>query len=196
MRVRLNLATAPLENNRRFLTGAGLAGALGLALFVVLLMQTTRAWRENRDLRDDVARYETGLRELRKERRHLEDFFNQADTRRVTERAAFLNSLIERRSFPWTQVFTSLERYQPYGVRIVSVAPRMEKEHVLVKVVIGADSDESKRRFLKAVLESREFSEVRLGSESRPARSEEGDVVVLELLARFVPPPSSAKGAP
>ena len=72
MKVRLNLATTPLANNRRFVLGAGLLGTAALALLVVLSVYSYRSWRANRAVRNEVSGLHAEMRALRDERRELE----------------------------------------------------------------------------------------------------------------------------
>lgn len=185
MKLRLNLATSPLENNRRFILGASLVGVAALGLFVLLARQAYSDWRESRDIREKTARLETQMRELRDDRQKLERFFKDSDTRRAMDRAAFLNSLIEQRSFPWTRIFMDLERLLPEGVRVVSIAPQMREGRVELRLIVGATSDEAKLKFLQVLERESDFSGVQVLSESRPSRSEQGDKVVLELVAWY-----------
>lgn len=185
MKLRLNLATTPLENNRRFILAAVLLGTVALGALLVLSSQTYRNLRETRGRRNEIARLERESRQYRLERRELEEFFKNPDTRRWMERAGFLNDLIEQRSFPWTKVFQDLERRLPVGVRVVSIAPRMYAGRVEVKLMVGAVSDEGKLKFLQSLVDSPEFSRVQVLSESRPERPDQGDRVLLELLAWY-----------
>ena len=185
MKVRLNIATSPLENNRRFICGATLAGVLALGALVGLSARTVQKWNESRTLRGNVARLQSEIREYRQQRRDLDDFFKKPATRNIMDRAAFLNGLIDQRSFPWTKVFVDLERSLPEGVRVVSIAPRMSQGRVEVKLTIGAVSDESKLKFLKTVTAAREFSRVQVLSETRPTKQTETDRVLLEILVWY-----------
>jgi Tfp pilus assembly protein PilN len=184
VKVRLNLASAPLENHRRFLLGSSLVGAVALVLLVLLAQQAWRHWRENEDIRAKSAALQAQLSELREARRHLEQFYKEPDVRRSLDRAAFLNGLIEQRSFPWTRIFTDLERVLPEGVRVVSIAPQMRDGGVEVKLVVGALSDEAKLEFLRSLEKSPEFKGIQVLSETRPQR-EQGDRVVLELVTWY-----------
>lgn len=192
MKVRLNLATAPLENHRRFLLGASLGGGVALVLLLVLSVQAYRNWRSSSELRAETARLQSELVKFREERRLLEDFFNTPDARRIRDRADFLNGLIQQRSFPWTKIFENLEEKLPAGVRVVSISPKMDKGRVEVKLAVGARSDENKIRFLEALEQSEEFSRVQVVSENRPLRTEE-DAVLLEVVAWYktVLPPAA-----
>ncbi len=185
MKVRLNLATAPLENKRRFISSAGLAGAVAIAALVFLSVHLYRGWRVDREMRRGTSRLEAEIVQFQKQRRDLDKAFQDPQTHQVMDRAAFLNSLIQQRSFPWTQIFMDLERELPEGVRVVNIAPRMHEGRVEVKLVVGASSDESKVKFLKTLEESPEFSRIQVQSETRPTRPGETDQVVLELVAWY-----------
>src|SRR5579884_3919155 len=141
MQVRLNVATQPFESHRRFLAGAAAAGAAGLVALALLSTSVYRSWREDRGERAKVEQYERELQAMQRERGELAVFFDSAKTKTVMDRARFLNSLIDERSFPWTKIFTDLEKVLPAGVRVVSIEPRMEHGVVEVKLVVGAGSD-------------------------------------------------------
>ena len=195
MKPRLNLATTPLENSRQFVAVSMVAGVALVALFVFLSQRTYSEWRDNRNLREETSRLENEMRDYADKRRELEGFFRKAENKHAMERADFLNGIIRQRSFPWTQVFMDLERQLPAGVRVVSIAPRMENGRVEVKLVVGAADDVGKLKFLKTLEASREFTRVQVTGESRPARSEEGDNVVLELIVWYAADLAVAKGA-
>ena len=185
MKVRLNLATAPLENNRRFLLGASLVGGLAFVALVWLSLQSYQAWYASREMRMESSRLQSEIRRLRQQRRELEELFRRPATRATMERAAFLNALIAQRSFPWTRIFQDLERTLPVGVRVVSLAPRMNEGRVELRLIIGAASDEAKLEFLKAVEAAPEFSRVQALSETRATRADQTDRIQLELVAWY-----------
>jgi len=185
MKVRLNIATAPLENNRRFLLGSVLLGMLGVAALVGLSASVARGWSANRAVRTEVSELQSTLRKHRDMRRELEEFFKRAESKRIMDRAAFLNGLIEQRSFPWTKMFTDLERLLPAGVRVVSISPRMAGGQVEVKLSVGALDDEAKLKFLETLEKSPEFARIQLVSETRPTRPEESDRILLDLIAIY-----------
>lgn len=185
MKVRLNLATAPLETHRRFAAGAALVGSVAIFALVWLSWHAYKVRRADSELRVERAKLEQRMDTLRRERRELEQFFNRPDVLRVRDRAGFFNGLIEQRSFPWTKIFMDLERILPAGVRVVSIGPKMNAGRVEVKLVIGATSDEAKLNFLRALETSKEFSRIQLMSETRPTQPEQAGQVVLELVAWY-----------
>jgi Tfp pilus assembly protein PilN len=144
--------------------------------------------------RVEVQRLESDMAELRGQRAVLESFFSDPSTRRVTQQAAFLNGIIDDRSFPWTQFFLDLEHRLPGGVRILTLSPTLSGDHVKVRMQVGALSDKSKLDFLKALEEAPEFSSLELVSETRPAKDEDADVVQLDLTADYRALPPQRKG--
>jgi Tfp pilus assembly protein PilN len=184
MKVRLNLAASPLENNRRFIAGSGVLGLLALFALVVLSAYAYRNWRDTRQLRLEISGYESRIETLQHRRQELVAFFKNPKSLEVTDHAAFLNSLIEQRSFPWTKLFMDLEQTLPAGVRVVSIAPTMEKGRVRVKLVVGALTDEGKLKFLKALEDSKAFSDIQVRQETRP-QGGSTDRVMLDLEAWY-----------
>jgi type IV pilus assembly protein PilN len=185
MKIRLNVATRPLESHRRFIAGAMLAGGAALVALLFLASSVVSTWRRNRGQRAQIAAYEARLERMSIERQSLAAYFDSPNTKTVIDRAAFLNSLIDQRSFPWTKIFTDLEKVLPDGVSVVSIAPKMEDGRVNVSLVVSADSDKSKIEFLEALQSSPAFSQVQVNSETRTQQSGGQDQVDVDLEAVY-----------
>jgi type IV pilus assembly protein PilN len=123
--------------------------------------------------------------ELQAQRAALEQFFSLPENHNLKDRAAFINSLIDARSFNWTLMFMDLERIMPGGVRVVSVEPKQEKGLIEVKFTIGAVNDEAKLKFLKALEESKSFSDVQLVREQKSTPGANTDPILVELTAEY-----------
>jgi type IV pilus assembly protein PilN len=185
MKVRLNLSTSPLESNRRFTVGATVIGTIAVVALLVLSYRTFSVWRSDKVLRARQDALELQIAKLQQQRQGLSDFFENPQTVRRRQRAAYLNSLIQQRAFPWIKIFMDLERILPEGVRVVSIEPKLAGDTVQLNVLVGALSDEGKLKFLKALENSPEFSNIELLSESRPARPDQADRVMLTLQAQY-----------
>jgi Tfp pilus assembly protein PilN len=186
MKLRLNLATNALQNNRPFLVGAGITGTIGLIALVILSHSAYSAWNMNRDLRQKISVAEDQISESERQQRELAVLFQTPNSKQILDRSAFLNGMILQRSFPWTKIFMDLEQTLPAGVRVITIAPHLENGRVAVKLVIGALNDESKVKFLRALEDSKEFSGVRVDGEKRvDASLGQTDRVLLELEAWY-----------
>jgi len=167
-------------------------GFPALVLFAVLCVRVAREREATSERRDEVARIQKEMAGYRTQRRDLEEFFSDSGTRLVTQRAAFLNNIIDERSFPWTQFFLDLEHRLPGGVRILTLTPSLAGDHVQVKMTVGALNDKSKLEFLKGLETAPEFSSIELVSETR-GHGEDRDVVEMDLTAYYRPVPSAQK---
>ena len=185
MKVRLNLATSPLESNRRFVVGASALGIFGMLALFLLSGHAYRVWSNDRQAHARETALEKQIQVLKQQRQSLATFFEQADTVKRRQRAAYLNGLIEQRAFPWIKIFMDLERTLPQGVRIVSIEPKLSGDNVQIKLTVGATTDEGKLKFLKMLETSQEFSNLQLLTESRPSRQDQPDRVTLELQAIY-----------
>lgn len=187
MKIRLNLATKPLVNERPFVFTYGVAGSAALIALILLSVHVVRVRRTNSLIRAQISQTEGKIRSLSQQQESLRTFFSQPAQKEKIERAAFLNSLIEQRSFPWTEIFEDLEKTLPAGVRVVSISPTMQKGRLQVKILVGAQTDDAKLQFLKALDASTRFSEVQVRQETHPKEEQGGfnDKVMLELQVEY-----------
>src|ERR1700730_17141447 len=185
MKVRLNLATSPLESNRRFAVGASVIGTLGLLALIVLSANAFSVWRSEIHSRTRQPALQSQIAALQEQRQSLAAFFDQPETVKRRQRAAYLNALIQQRAFPWIKIFMDLEKILPEGVRVVNIEPKLSGDIVQLRFTVGAWSDESKLKFLKTLETSPEFSHIQLLNESSAARPDQGDRVVLVLQAQY-----------
>ena len=185
MKVRLNLSTSPLESNRRFTVAATVIGTIAVVALLVLSYRTYSVWRSDKVLRARQEALELQITKLQQQRQGLSAFFENPETVQRRQRAAYLNSLIQQRAFPWIKIFMDLERILPEGVRVVSIEPKLSGDTVKLTFLVGALSDESKLKFLKALEGSPEFSHIELLSETRPVRTDQFDRVLLSLQAQY-----------
>ena len=174
MKLRLNLATVPQANNRPFLAASSLGGAVALIALLLLAHAAYSSWRDQRQLRSESSALQAQIRASEVRQQQLAAYFSSPQTKRVLDRSAFLNSLIDERSFPWTRIFADLERTLPPGVRVVSISPRLEKDRAEITMQVGAQSGASEVQFLKAMETSHVFSGVVVKEVSPPAGTESG----------------------
>ena len=158
MKLRLNLATAPPQQKRPFLVGAAISGAVGALLLLVLGTAAYSSWNANRETRGEMSRLQENIRADRQKQQELQSYFNSPSAHQILDRSGFLNSLIDGRSFPWTRIFMDLEKTLPPSVRVVSISPKLDNGRAEVTLEIGAQNDDSKIAFLKAIEASKSFS--------------------------------------
>jgi type IV pilus assembly protein PilN len=181
MRVRLNLATKPLETHRRFFACSCAIGALATILFPVLGWHVNSVRKADAALRSQIASTLQRIDALTAERQELERFFSEPSNAQLHDRATFVNAILDARSFNWTRMFMDLERVLPGGVHVLSIEPKQVNGQAAVKLTVGATNEEEKQKFLRALEQSGTFSHLQLTNirVSNPGSS--GDQVILEL---------------
>ncbi|MFZ3216884.1 MAG: hypothetical protein WA192_12565 [Candidatus Acidiferrales bacterium] len=185
MKLQLNLSTAPLANKRPFLAAASVLGALGLLTFLLLGHAAYSSWHASRDLRSEISHWRTEIAADRQKQAALQAYFQTPQALQVLDRADFLNSLIGQRSFPWTKVFMDLEQILPPGVRVVNISPKLENGRALVELTVGAESDESKIKFLQNLEKSRVFSDIEVKDDRHQQKSPSSDAITVDLIAWY-----------
>jgi Tfp pilus assembly protein PilN len=186
MRIRLNLATSPLENDHRFVFGAAIIAAIGVIALVGLSWKAYDVNAANQARRAELSSIQSDVKSLTARRQTLETFFGNTDVLEVRDRSSYLNGLIQERSFPWTRIFMDFEGILPEGVRVSSISPKLVAGHIELKLKVGAVSDETKLKFLRALENSKSFSHITLVSENRPQRLNDLDHVTLDLTAWYL----------
>ncbi|MGB7437417.1 MAG: hypothetical protein WBR26_21955 [Candidatus Acidiferrum sp.] len=187
MRVGLNLATNPLVSHRRFLLGSAVLGLVGSVLLVFLGWQFYTLRKADEEYRARVAIIQQQMDRLQEQRRELQRFYAQDENRNLQDRAKFVGSVIEARSFNWTKMFMDLEQTLPAGVHILKIEPKLENGSASVKFLVAGSSQESKIKLLQAFEDSRSFTHVELTSEGMPRSSSGGsaDVFMVEFSAIY-----------
>jgi Tfp pilus assembly protein PilN len=158
MKLRLNLATAPQANNRPFVVASALGGAVAVIALILLAHAAYSEWQSQRALRAETAALQERIRAGEIQQQRLAAYFRGAEAKRTLQRSEFLNSLIDQRSFPWTKIFTDLERTLPAGVRVISISPRLDKGRAEISLQVGAQTGASEVQFLNAMEHSKVFS--------------------------------------
>ena len=188
MKTRFNLATEPLENNRRFIAGSGLLGATALIALVLLSLHVAQVRRSNAAMRASIGNVETQIASLQRQQETLRQQFKAPQAVEAMKRSQFLNELIEQRAFPWTKMFADLGHILPPGVRVISISPQMDQSgKVKVTFTVGAVNEEQGNKFLQAISSSPLFSDVVPEQETR-GKNDQGqssDEVLLNLEARY-----------
>lgn len=168
MRVQLNLATKPIESHRRFLAGAGLTALVAAIVCVALSSHIYAVRKANADAIARTAKGRKDREALDSQRASLEGFFSRRENASLHDRAAFLNGIIDARSFNWTKMFMDLERILPGGVRVISIEPKQTAGHAELKLTVGAISDEAILKLLQALEQSKQFSGVQVEHSTSP----------------------------
>jgi len=166
------------------LAGSSVLGAVALVVFVSLGVHVYYARKANAEMRSRIANISRQMEALDGQRAGLQRFFSLPENAKLHDRAAFINGLIDARSFNWTRMFMDLEDTLPAGVRVVSISPKQDKGRVEVKFIVGATTNEAELQFLKALEQSKSFTDVEVLA-IRSSTQPNSDPILIELTAQY-----------
>ena len=118
MRLDINLASQPYEDARQFWVNWGAAVGAVAVLTLVLLTLDITGWVNARRDRAAIAQIKSMIADRDRLRAQAEKTLNLPQNRTTRDESQFLNELIERKAFSWTQVLESLEKVMPPRVHL------------------------------------------------------------------------------
>lgn len=193
MRLDINLATHIYEDARQFWLRWGTAVALLAVLTLGLLGLTISGWYNARVDHQKMSELRAQIAERERERAAAETLLNRPENRAMRERSQYLNELIARKAFSWTQAIEGLERVMPPRVHLVSIQPELNEDNQLsIKMVVAGDSAERAIELVKRMEESKHFRETRIEGQSHMSQPG-AESVQTEIGALYVP--SGEQGA-
>jgi hypothetical protein len=165
--LRTNLATRPFYNER--LAAILVWGLLAIVLAVTAasIVRLTALSGRDTALREEAASNEQRAVELRRQARQARARVDPDDLRRIAAAAREANTLIDGRTFSWTELFNRFEATLPAGVRIVSVRPTpATAEQFTVTTTVMAREVDAIDAFMEALEERGGFRDVLARRES------------------------------
>ncbi|HVZ60848.1 MAG TPA: hypothetical protein VG892_08700 [Terriglobales bacterium] len=190
MRFNINLATQPFEDSRRFLTlwATGLLAVVVLTGVLVLL--AVRGWSVEHQSRAQVASERSKLSRLQEQEQQDIAILNRPENHDVREKSQFLNTLIRRKQFSWTQVFSSLEHLMPGRLHVVAITPQLTDDNqIVVRVRVAGDTRDKAIELVRNLEQSKSFHYAQVLSESLVEAQAQGGPsgVQFEITALYTP---------
>jgi len=189
MRLNINLASHPYQDAGDFYRRWGAALGLLVLVTLTLIAVAVHEWMSTRSISAQIAIIHKQIDDLDDVKNQAQAILNRPENRGTRDRSAFVNGLIEVKSFSWSEVFADMETLMPTRVHLVSISPELDKEG-LIEVVITAAGDTRDKGFelQKNLEKSRYFRKAVVVSETTAQQLQPGgDNVKFELRAYYVP---------
>jgi type IV pilus assembly protein PilN len=167
MRIEINLASRPYEDVAEFYRTWGMLVAAMVLITIALAGLTFSSVMSARTVGQQTGRLRSQITELDREKQAAQDMLNRPENRETRDRSRFLNTLIARKAFSWTQVFADLEKIIPAHVHVLSITPGITDDNqIQVAMHIEADSREKSIELIRRLEESKTFRQPQMKSES------------------------------
>lgn len=121
--IRTNLSTRPFYNERAVHLLLSFAAALLVGLTIVNVVRIVRLSQHNTELASHVSRNRAEADRLTREAARTRRGLDQDELKRVVAAAREANSLIDQRTFSWTEFFNRIEETLPPDVMLSAVRP-------------------------------------------------------------------------
>jgi type IV pilus assembly protein PilN len=156
-----------------------------LTVFMVAIC--IRSYTDSRRHWASASEVQAKLQALKKEEAQAQQILAQPQNRGTRDKSEFLNSAIVRKSFSWTHLMTDLERVMPAGIRVVSLAPTVDKQNRFVlKVEVEGENRDGAIALVRNMEKSQHFRSPELLQESH-SRGRGSEGVRSEILAFYAP---------
>jgi len=194
MRLDINLASQPYEDARQFWVNWGAAVGAVAVLTLVLLTLDITGWVNARRDRAAIAQIKSMIADRDRLRAQAEKTLNLPQNRTTRDESQFLNELIERKAFSWTQVLESLEKVMPPRVHLIGISPQLDEDNQLgLKMSVGGDSRDRALELARRMEESHRFAQTQVTSENFQPSNRGGDNELFDMEAIYIPDPAPAK---
>jgi len=192
MKFKINLATQPYEDVRRFYAVWGTALVLLALVTGGLVYLAIQGWRQTHVMAQKINAERVNLDKLNRQEQQDLAILNKAENRDVRDKSRVLNSLIRRKEFSWTLIFADLEHIMPARLHVLSIAPHLDPNNdIQVRMVVAGDSRDKAIELVQNMEKSREFRHSQVLAETDIPRDQggpqAGDLVQFEITAEYVP---------
>ncbi len=189
MRFDINLASQPYQDVQRFLVRWGVAlfaVALVTAGLVYATTNAVMAWRvterQQRHLRQQIA-------DRDRQKAEVEAFLNRPENRDTVDRSRFLNLLLARKAFSWTEIFSDLEKVMPPKLKVVNIQPQINDDNQLeLHLIVTGGAREGAIELVRRLETSPHFDRPEVRSETlRMAGPQNQPEEQFDITAIYVP---------
>src|SRR5437868_5680596 len=187
MRFDINLASTPYQDARAFYLrfGSGLAALAVLTL--VLLGAAWHEWSSTRSVSTKIDEVHHATAELDRRKAEAERILNLPENRGTRGGSQFVNQLIARKAFSWTQVFAQLEQVMPNQIHVVSISPELNSgDQLSMKMILAGESLDKAVQLMHNLEKSPNFRDPQILAQQAD-RATNGDNIDVQVSALYVP---------
>ena len=199
MRLKINLASTPYENARRFYVQWGFLLIILVALTAFLVAAATRTWRADHALSRSIAEERDRLQKLNEQEKADLAILAQPQNSDVRDHSQALNALIVRKSFSWTRIFNDLEKMMPTQLHVVSIAPQLSPSNQLqIRMMVAGSSRDKAIQLVQNMEKAPDFQNAQIVSENSLTERRQGtasDEVTFNIVAEYFPSTSADSSA-
>ena len=187
--LRTNLSTRPFYNERAVHVLLALAGVVVIALTAFNAIKIISLSRQNTELSSLINRDHDEAQRLTREAQRIRAGINPEELEKTAKAAAIANSLIDQRTFSWTEFFNHIEETLPPDVMLTAVRPTFQDELTTIQMTVLGKRTEDIDEFMEKLEATGAFEDV------LPAQQDTTDEGLHRLLLESVYTGAQPEGA-
>jgi hypothetical protein len=158
--LRTNLATRPFYNERAVHVVIGAVAAVVLAITVFNVVRIVTLSRHNTELSSRINAQRAEAERLTSEAARIRRTINKDELALVVNEAEEANSLIDQRTFSWTEFFNLIESTLPPDVMLSAVRPSFKDGITHVNMFVLGRRPEDVDEFMEKLEATGSFEEI------------------------------------
>jgi Tfp pilus assembly protein PilN len=158
--LRTNLSTRPFYNERAVHLLLALAGVVVVVLTAFNAIRIIALSRQNTELSSLINRDHDEAQRLTREAQRIRAGINQAELETTANAAALANSLIDQRTFSWTELFNHIEETLPPDVMLTAVRPSFTDNVTTIQMTVLGRRSEDLDEFMEKLEATGAFDSV------------------------------------
>jgi type IV pilus assembly protein PilN len=189
MRFDINLASQPYQDAQRFLWRWGVITLVVALATGGLVYAATSAFISWRVTNSNIRSLQQQIDARNREKAEDETILGRAENRETQQRSQFLNALIARKAFSWTEVFTELEHIVPPRLRVLAIQPSVNEDNELeLNLRVDSSSRDAAIELVRRLDQSPHFTHAVILSESlRNAQNQREGGWQYDIRAMYIP---------
>lgn len=160
MRINLNLASRPFRNEALFYSIYAIAVLAVIVLSFYNWLNYVHYADNSRKIKADILQKEAALRRQRHELSYYESTFESRKVEELSNLVDFVNQIISRRKFSWTELLNHFERITPPRIMMVSIVPIVEEGRIKINLRLIGDRYPNILKFIENLEQSPVFSSI------------------------------------
>ena len=160
MRININLASRPFRNEALFYSIYAMVVVVVVGLSFYNWLNYVHYADNSRKIKQEILQKESALRRQRHELSYYESTFEPRKVEELSRQVDFVNRIISRRRFSWTELFNHFERIMPPRIMMVSIVPIVEEGRIKINLRLIGDGYPNILKFIKNLEQSPVFSSI------------------------------------
>jgi hypothetical protein len=189
-----NLATRPFYNERLVALALALVAVIAVGVSIFNAQQVLNLSQQRSKLTEKVESNQKAAAVVRADAQATERTVDHKHLQLLVDQTREANGLIDQRTFSWTTLLGLIEKTLPLDVRLVAIGPKIEKDNILITMLVVSRRDDALETFVSALEGSQgmgTFYDVLKHSDERNEDGTYGATIT----AYYLPPNSGAKAA-